>query len=192
VSEDLVWKALADNSRRRILDLLRVRPRTTGELADQFEMSRYGVMKHLSVLVEANLVLVRRRGRQRWNHLNAVPLQEAIERWASQYQRAMAGSLLGLRELSESEERKNIMSEQAAGPQAAAPQTIHVELEARINASPARVYDIMTTRIGEWWVDPYRLLDGSELFLELELGGRVYERAGQRFAELSGRLPARA
>jgi hypothetical protein len=53
------------------------------------------------------------------------------------------------------------------------------------------VYDIMTARIGEWWVDPYRLLDGSELFLELELGGRIYERAGQRFVSGSRGPPER-
>ncbi len=63
---DAAWRALADPPRRRILDLLRRRPTTTAELAAQFECTRFGVMKHLGVLVDAGLVVVRREGRQRW------------------------------------------------------------------------------------------------------------------------------
>ena len=69
-----IWKALSDPTRRRILDLLKERPRTTGELCDAFEeLSRFAVMKHLAVLEGAELVIVRPHGRERWNHLNTVP-----------------------------------------------------------------------------------------------------------------------
>lgn len=69
MTRDRVWRALADPHRRRILDALRAGPQTTGTLAHDSELSRYGVMKHLSTLVDAGLVRVERRGRERWNHL---------------------------------------------------------------------------------------------------------------------------
>jgi len=78
---DPVWKALADPTRRRILDLLRDRPRTTGDLCAAFPLTRFAVMKHLSVLKGAGLLTVRREGRERWNHLNAVPLRRMLEHY---------------------------------------------------------------------------------------------------------------
>src|SRR5918992_2896113 len=98
----VVWKALADPTRRAILDLLADRARTTGELSGAFpEVSRFAVMKHLGVLEAAGLVVVRRRGRERWNHLNAVPLQQAAERWLAPYAGRWAGSLLRLKDVAE-------------------------------------------------------------------------------------------
>ena len=79
-----VWKALSDPTRREILDLLGNGPRTTGEVCERFgRLSRCGVMKHLGILERAGLVLVRREGRFRWNHLNPVPIQSIYERWIS-------------------------------------------------------------------------------------------------------------
>lgn len=80
-SLDDVWKALADPTRRRLLDLLKDRPQTTGQLCARFAMSRYGVMKHLGILEEAGLIIVRREGRKRYNYLNAVPIRRIYERW---------------------------------------------------------------------------------------------------------------
>lgn len=94
---DDVWKALADPTCRRILDLFRAGPRTTGELCARFPISRFAVMKHLATLERAGLVLVRREGRQRWNHLNAVPIRQIYERWISGYEGMWAGSLLKLK-----------------------------------------------------------------------------------------------
>lgn len=84
-SRDRVWRALADPHRREILQSLRRGPQTTGQLADGSEISRYGVMKHLSVLVEAGLVRVERRGRERWNHLvpGALERIDAVNRDAA-------------------------------------------------------------------------------------------------------------
>lgn len=94
-----VWRALADPSRRRILDLLRRKPRTTGELAEAFEgVTRFAVMKHLGVLEEAGLIVVVRRGRDRWNHLNPVPIRQIYERWMQPFAEAQATSLLRLKE----------------------------------------------------------------------------------------------
>ena len=96
-SQDKVWKALADPTRRQLLDLLRDSPQTTGQLCDRFEMSRYGVMKHLGILEEAGLVIVRREGRKRYNYINAVPIRHIYERWVNKYSEVWASSLLSLK-----------------------------------------------------------------------------------------------
>jgi DNA-binding transcriptional ArsR family regulator len=95
--DDLVFKALADPTRRSILDRLRSGPATTGELcALHPAMSRFGVMDHLRVLHEANLVTAEREGRTRWNHLNPVPIREVYLRWVQPLAEASADELLGL------------------------------------------------------------------------------------------------
>lgn len=101
---DNVWKALADPCRRRLLDLLRQRPKTTGELCEDFNTSRFAVMKHLRVLEEAGLVVVRREGRQRWNYLNPVPIQAIYERWITPYAGLWANELLDLKHTVERDE----------------------------------------------------------------------------------------
>lgn len=102
---DPVWKALADPTRRGILDLLRIRPRTTTEIVESFpELSRFGVMKHIEVLREAKLVRTRESGRYRVNSLNAVPIRRIYERWVSRYEELWANHLLRLKETVEGEE----------------------------------------------------------------------------------------
>ncbi|HEX2341337.1 MAG TPA: metalloregulator ArsR/SmtB family transcription factor [Vicinamibacterales bacterium] len=103
---DPIWKALADPSRRRILDLLRDGPRTTWDLCASFESSRFAVMKHLRVLEHARLILVRRRGRERWNYLNPIPIQSIYERWLTPYAALWAGELLDLKRTVERREDK--------------------------------------------------------------------------------------
>lgn len=93
-----VWKALSDPTRRKVLDLLKGGARTTGDLATAFpSLSRFAVMKHLAVLEHARLILIERRGRERWNHLNPVPIRQIYERWISDYEGLWAGSLLKLK-----------------------------------------------------------------------------------------------
>lgn len=94
--DDRVFRALADPTRRAVLDLLRDGPRTTGDLAEQFETTRFSVMKHLRVLVEANLVLVERRGRERLNFLNSVPIRRISRRWVRRFEANAADRLLDL------------------------------------------------------------------------------------------------
>lgn len=65
-----IWRALADTKRRQIIELLEAQPRTTKELSEFFDVSRFAVMKHLNVLEQAGLIKVRREGRRRWNMLN--------------------------------------------------------------------------------------------------------------------------
>jgi len=86
-SDDLVFKALADSRRRRILDLLKKKPMTTGDLCAEFdtELDRCTVMQHLAVLERAELVVVTREGRKRWNHLNVAPFRDIYDRWIFSY-----------------------------------------------------------------------------------------------------------
>ena len=84
--QELVFKALANRTRRGILDLLAARPMTTGELCERFDdHDRCTVMQHLRVLEKAELVIVRREGRVRWNYLNVGPIREIYDRWISRY-----------------------------------------------------------------------------------------------------------
>ncbi|NOT42448.1 MAG: helix-turn-helix transcriptional regulator [Alphaproteobacteria bacterium] len=94
---DDVWRALANPYRRRILDVLRERPRTTGGLADALQENRFLVMQHLNLLRAAQLVTVETQGRQRINHLNPVPIQQIYERWVGKYQGDWASALVGLK-----------------------------------------------------------------------------------------------
>ena len=96
---DPVWKALADPTRRAILDLLHGGPRKTTEIVEAFpQMTRFGVMKHIDVLRDAGLILTREEGRQRVNSLNAVPIRQIYERWVSRYQEFWADTLLRLKD----------------------------------------------------------------------------------------------
>jgi DNA-binding transcriptional ArsR family regulator len=91
---DLVFKALAAPVRRDLLDALKDAPQTTGELCARFaHLNRCTVMQHLGVLEAADLVLVRRVGRQRWNYLNALPIKHIHDRWIGEYARGAVGML---------------------------------------------------------------------------------------------------
>ena len=95
---DPVFKALASSVRRKLLDLLRDGPLTTGDLAAAFpELSRYAVMQHVGVLEKAGLVVPEKRGRRRYNHLNAVPIRMIYDRWVSQYAGHWATALTALK-----------------------------------------------------------------------------------------------
>jgi len=84
--DNKVFKALSSPIRRGILDSLRDNPQTTGELCAQLtELNRCSVMQHLGVLELANLIIVKRVGRQRWNYLNAIPIKNIHDRWIGEY-----------------------------------------------------------------------------------------------------------
>ncbi len=93
-----VFKALADPTRRGLLDALFERDgQTLTELESRLPMTRFGVMKHLKVLEEANLVVARRNGREKLHHLNPVPIQQVYERWVSKYAQPVAAGLTALK-----------------------------------------------------------------------------------------------
>lgn len=101
-----VWRALASPIRRRMLDILRDGPVSTGELAADFgDHSRFAVMQHLRVLEEADLVIPRRDGRTRLNYLNPLPIQRIYSRWVSRYQEPWTEALVSLKGTLENDER---------------------------------------------------------------------------------------
>lgn len=94
----MVFRALADPTRRAVLDSLFSRDgQTLNELCDQFpEMTRFGVMKHLSVLTEGNLVTTARQGRTKRHYLNPVPIEQVANRWISKYAARFTSALVAL------------------------------------------------------------------------------------------------
>ncbi len=96
--DDRVFKALADPTRRFLLDLLFARDgRTLTELESELEMTRFGVMKHLRVLEDAGLVLTRRSGREKLHFLNAVPIRLIHDRWIDKYTERQVSALVNLK-----------------------------------------------------------------------------------------------
>ena len=96
--DDRVFKALADATRRLLLDRLFERDgRTLTELESELEMTRFGVMKHLRVLEEAGLVVTRRSGREKLHYLNPVPIRLIHDRWIDKYTERRASALADLK-----------------------------------------------------------------------------------------------
>ena len=95
---DEVFKALADPTRRLLLDsLFEEDGQTLTALEERLPMSRFGVMKHLKVLEEAHLVVTRRRGREKLHFLNPVPIRLIHDRWVSKYAEPWAATLIGIK-----------------------------------------------------------------------------------------------
>src|ERR1700741_443125 len=95
---DVLFKALADPSRRKLLDLLHATDgRTLNDLCEHLDMTRQGVTQHLDVLEAANLVATVRRGREKLHFLNPVPLQEIYERWIAKFEKPRLKALSNLK-----------------------------------------------------------------------------------------------
>lgn len=95
---DLVFKALADASRRRLLDLLHAEQgQTLGALAGRLDMTRQAVSQHLAVLEAANLIATVRRGREKLHYLNPVPIHEIHARWIAKFERPRLDALAALK-----------------------------------------------------------------------------------------------
>jgi len=95
---DLLFKALADPSRRKLLDLLHAHDgRTLNDLCEHVDMTRQGVTQHLGVLEAANLVVIMWRGREKLHYLNPVPLQDIYERWIAKFEKPRLKALANLK-----------------------------------------------------------------------------------------------
>jgi len=126
-----VFRALGDPSRRLLLDKLFERDgQTLGDLVQHLEMSRFGVMKHLKVLEEANLVVTRKVGREKHHYLNPVPIREMQDRWVSKFAEPWVSALTGLRTTLEAEHM--------------ADKPKHV-FQIYIRCTPRRLWDTITT-----------------------------------------------
>ena len=98
MDDDQVFKALADPTRRYLLDQLFERDgRTLTELESELDMSRFGVMKHLRVLEAAGLVVTRREGREKLHYLNPVPIRLIHDRWIDKYTERQVSALVNLK-----------------------------------------------------------------------------------------------
>jgi DNA-binding transcriptional ArsR family regulator/uncharacterized protein YndB with AHSA1/START domain len=174
-----LWRALADPTRRRILDLLSERPRITGEIASHFAVSRIAVMRHLDVLAAAELITSRKRGRERWHYLNAVPLQRLHERWAAPVAAGFVSGLLRLQDRVETERGRAGVDRPV----------IDVALDVTIAGSPRAVFSALTEDIGGWWGYPALGPRAVGLSLDPWLGGQFVEHwdeGGQLVATVTG------
>ena len=105
MDDDAVFRALADASRRRLLDRLhRKNGQTLGELCEGLEMTRQAVAKHLAILEEANLVSFKRRGREKLHFINPVPINEIAERWMANFERPRLRTLAKIKQALEGED----------------------------------------------------------------------------------------
>jgi DNA-binding transcriptional ArsR family regulator/uncharacterized protein YndB with AHSA1/START domain len=186
---EMVFKALADEKRRQILDLLKDGPLTTNEIAAYFDISRIGVMKHLDVLEKGKLILIRRKGRERFNHLNAIPIQMIYKRWMEPFSSFWAEGLLELKKQLETEDEEKssvkhlpklgdlrFAADSSVKQKENVMEKIHLEMEVEIAASPARVFEAMTRDISQWWGIPYNISEDIEdIVLDAKLGGHLYE-----------------
>jgi DNA-binding transcriptional ArsR family regulator/uncharacterized protein YndB with AHSA1/START domain len=183
--EDIIWRALADPLRRSVLDVLRAGPRTTGALCALYGQTRFGVMKHLNVLAEARLILVEKRGRERWNYLNAAALRQATERWLSPFQSSWADRLMLLAQHLRSE------TPDKETPSMSFPEGLgfDVRLQLQLAAPRARVFAALTHDIGKWWISPYRQTRPESLLtLEPKIGAPLLEIADEGAAVIWGHI----
>ncbi|HKF60904.1 MAG TPA: metalloregulator ArsR/SmtB family transcription factor [Dongiaceae bacterium] len=105
MSDDAVFRALADASRRQLLDRLHRRNgQTLGELCQGLDMTRQAVAKHLAILEEANLVSWKRQGRRKLHFINPIPINQIAERWIGKFERPRLAALAKLKRTLEGEE----------------------------------------------------------------------------------------
>jgi len=127
---DIVFKALADPTRRSLLDdLFREDGQTLGALAERFSMTRIGVMKHLDLLEKAGLVVTKRRGREKLHFLNPIPIRRLHDRWIDKFTEPWAAALTDLKR-----ELENPME----------PKKMEKVFEIYIRATPERLWDAIT------------------------------------------------
>jgi DNA-binding transcriptional ArsR family regulator len=184
IGEQDVWRALANPNRRLLLDQLRDGPKTTGELADVVpELSRFAVMQHLGVLTDAGLVVVRRRGRYRFNYLNPVPLRSWYERWVIPMADGAAAEVLALRDRVEQPQGGSSMAIKADEIR-----TVRIETELRFHASPERVFRALTEETLEWFPMTYGEDRVRSVVVEPRVGGAHYEDWGDGMGHLYGHV----
>ncbi len=170
-----VWRGLSSPIRRRLLDLLRSEPRTTGQLAEEFpDLSRFAVMQHLKVLEKARLVLVRREGRLRFNYINPVPLRMIYERWVSEHADFAADSMLRIKRYAEKKTEEKSLSDGDISLEAG--KLVKIESEIAIAAPQETVFRAISVELDAWF--PHRFRPNGKMVFEPFAGGRVYEDWG--------------
>ena len=184
---DDVWRALGSPWRRRLLDLLRTGPRTTGDLAEAVpELSRYAVMQHLGVLTGAELVVVTRRGRHRYNHLNPVPLRRWYEHWVVPLADESASRILALeRHLAAHDHEGKTMDTETDTEQV---RTVRIETELSFRSTPDRVFAALSGDTLQWFPHSYGEDRTQRIVIEPRVGGAHYEDWGDGQGHLYGHV----
>ena len=140
---DAVFKALADPTRRDLLDeLFKLDGQTLRSLEARFEMTRFGVMKHLRVLEEAGLLTTRKEGREKLHFLNPVPIRLVHDRWVSKYAEPWAAALTGLKRSLEDESMTETRT--VSWADGTAPVTGTAVFEIYIKTTPERLWEAIT------------------------------------------------
>jgi DNA-binding transcriptional ArsR family regulator len=181
--EQDVWRALSNPVRRQLLDRLSESPRTTGDLVEATpELGRFAVMQHLGVLTDAGLVIVRRRGRHRYNHLNPVPLRRWYQRWVNPLADMAAIEVLAL-------ERHLQRKGATPMPQDAdAFRVVRIEAELRFTATAERVFTALTEQTLEWFPFTYGEDRVKAIVVEPRVGGAHFEDWGDGMGHLYGQV----
>lgn len=163
-----VWSALADPTRRMLIDRLAHGAKSTSELGVGLPMSRFGVMKHLAILERAGLVVTRKHGRVRMNHLNAAILQQLQSRWLTPHGLALGQAAA---RFSKSLGEKNMVTPLPVSHLGA----VDVTLEWRLTVPPKRVWSALFTAPNTWWPASHRAIEGAKLTFDERLGGQLRE-----------------
>jgi DNA-binding transcriptional ArsR family regulator/uncharacterized protein YndB with AHSA1/START domain len=183
---------LANPWRRQLLDLLRTRPLTTGALAERIpDLSRYAVMQHLGVLTGAGLVVVERRGRERYNHLNPIPLRRWYERWVAPLADTTASSLLALQRAAEDSEflqRGETDMTDTTTDATDTVRSVRLKCELRIHAGVERVFHVITEQSASWFPHSYGGQRMQRIVVEPRVGGLHYEDWGDGRGHLYGNV----
>jgi DNA-binding transcriptional ArsR family regulator len=193
-----IWGALADPTRRLLIDRLAAGPKTTSQLCVDMPMSRFGVMKHLGILERAGIVIARRHGRFRMNHLNAAPLRAIQTRWLSNRAARLADSMARL---------ASTTGEEIMPTDLNATGIAEVALDWTVSASIQQVWTALFERPEQWWPAAHRAGGegatmqfasrvGAQLREERPDGGgliwyEVYALQPVRSVDLAGQLASR-
>ena len=162
-----IWPALADPTRRLLIDRLAAGAKTTSQLCEGMPMSRFGVMKHLAVLERAGVVVARRHGRIRMNHLNAAPLRAIQDRWLSRHAARIGGSI---------DRFANSFGDPPMTPDSSQTSVVDVAIDWQINASVQQVWAALFERPETWWPAAHRAgPEGSKMIFDKRVGGTLRE-----------------
>ena len=160
MTQDLIWKALGDPTRRELLNQLRGGRKTTSELCEAaLPLSRFAVMKHLGILERSGLVVTKKEGQRRWNYLNAVPLREIYEHYVKTYESNWAGKLIALKAQTESRSETTMKEHR-------------IEQKIDIKADRAKVWSTLIADVGTWWSHSFQ---NGVVTLDARAGGAFRE-----------------